>query len=327
MIKLDAFNYWNFDTNECAVISAKLKRDYNEDRYVFLEYQNNYLGAIFDGHGGYIVSEYLSFNFNLVFYNIINYINTLNDTKRIKNIKSFIIKEFIALDNKIKNIQHSNRIGSTCVCFIVHKDYFIIINLGDSRLLTYCLKNNTYYHTVDHEPSNPKERIRILKSSNIKNNRINGIINVSRTFGDFEFKKDKDIYKNPITCIPYIRLFNTINSPYFTFISSDSIFEVVSNDEIIRMICYLLSLDFSVKEIIFNLTFHCSEILGASDNMTLMLFINSKNKFPLNHYEIIEINKIIFNIKNDSIRNIPTKIKKINKKYNYPVSLIISKLL
>jgi len=39
---------------------------------------------------------------------------------------------------------------------------------------------------LDHKPHIPKEKERILKSGGeVKNGRINGIINVSRSFGDF----------------------------------------------------------------------------------------------------------------------------------------------
>lgn len=58
--------------------------------------------------------------------------------------------------------------------------------VGDSRTILAQEGGKYKQMILDHKPHIPKEKERILKSGGeVKNGRINGIINVSRSFGDF----------------------------------------------------------------------------------------------------------------------------------------------
>lgn len=58
----------------------------------------------------------------------------------------------------------------------------------------------------DHKPTNPDEKDRITRAGGfVQNGRVNGILSLSRAFGDFAFK---DMTAKPenmaITCVPEI---------------------------------------------------------------------------------------------------------------------------
>jgi len=66
----------------------------------------------------------------------------------------------------------------------------LVANIGDSRCMILHLDGTFTTMSDDHKPTNPIEKKRIEDSGSvISNGRINGDINVSRSFGDFTHKK------------------------------------------------------------------------------------------------------------------------------------------
>ncbi len=68
----------------------------------------------------------------------------------------------------------------------------IISNVGDSRALL-IINNKIQIETKDHKPNDEDEEERIKKAGGfVYSNRVNGRLAVSRAFGDYEFKNNKD---------------------------------------------------------------------------------------------------------------------------------------
>lgn len=64
-------------------------------------------------------------------------------------------------------------------------------NAGDSRAVL-CRKGNAVPLSYDHKPENDSERKRIQGAGgDIINGRVNGGLNLSRSFGDFNYKRVK----------------------------------------------------------------------------------------------------------------------------------------
>lgn len=71
---------------------------------------------------------------------------------------------------------------------LLTKSKVVVANIGDSRSIL-CRGENTIALSEDHKPMNKEEKKRIDASGcYIKNGRINGGVNLSRAFGDFEYK-------------------------------------------------------------------------------------------------------------------------------------------
>ena len=81
-------------------------------------------------------------------------------------------------------------------------------NAGDSR----CVLSNdgkAIEMSVDHKPDNPSEKARIEKAGGfVEDNRVKGVLNLSRSLGDLEYKQEKDISveNQMITCVPEIKI-------------------------------------------------------------------------------------------------------------------------
>lgn len=68
------------------------------------------------------------------------------------------------------------------------KDRYYTANIGDSRAVL-CRAGSAVALSNDHKPDLPSEHNRIQKAGGfVEKNRINGSLNLSRAFGDFDYK-------------------------------------------------------------------------------------------------------------------------------------------
>lgn len=97
---------------------------------------------------------------------------------------------------KVKGREGSDSIGyvagaTSCVALIT-SDSIICANAGDSRCVL-SEKAKTIEMSEDHKPDLPTEKLRIEQAGYfVEEQRVNGILNLSRSLGDLEYKKNKD---------------------------------------------------------------------------------------------------------------------------------------
>jgi protein phosphatase 1G len=81
--------------------------------------------------------------------------------------------------------------GCTANVVLVTKKKSIVANAGDSRRVL-CRAGKAIQLSQDHKPENQGEALRIGRAGGkIVNGRVNGGLNLSRSFGDFMYKVDK----------------------------------------------------------------------------------------------------------------------------------------
>ena len=181
--------------------------------------------SVYDGHGGKLVSDFLSKNLPNYFLD--------------KNINYPLKKEYVnkvydhiqsSLRNNYKNYSYSS--GSTCLVAINFKKgdekYLNVINTGDSRCVL-CRNNMAIALSKDHKPHWPEELIRI--------NQLGGKIHfdgddwrikdlsVSRAFGDI----DASPY---VSHKPELFRYKIDKSDKFIILACDGLWDVLSNQAI-----------------------------------------------------------------------------------------------
>lgn len=172
----------------------------HEDRYQIKQIGPFRYYAIFDGHGGtkqmgpnhvgdYAVNhlhERLEENFqNINLNNVLDVINAIDNT--------FIKLDIEMYDN---NLSH----GSTCTIILIddYRNIIYQINLGDSRSIIF-LPNKIISVTEDHSATDKNEIARITSAGGkVFYGRVQGQLMVSRSFGDFPFKINKNKPYDPI---------------------------------------------------------------------------------------------------------------------------------
>lgn len=205
------------------MISLQGKRDYNEDRLDYIEYPNEIIFGLFDGHGGDFVSEYLKMNILKDFRECLckNDINHL-----VNSTQKTLLKKYS---------NESGECGSTLLVIRLKKNkkQLQVINLGDSKaMLAYGSKSIDL--NPEHKPTDKHEQIRItLEGGEIEYDssddihRIEGYA-VSRSMGDTNYPI--------ISQRPYKSVLKIPSNSKFIVLASDGLWDVMNNKDVYNFI-------------------------------------------------------------------------------------------
>jgi len=290
------------------IFSTQGKRDYQEDSlYIRIDSNdkkksietetfekiNIDIFGVFDGHGGADVSKTISKMLPEYFYKR----NILEDNTPKPNNKfnKFIVSTFDDIQNKLNvKYKESTSQGSTvCMCFIYDfKGRKCITScwVGDSRAIAcnnYLMAESL---TLDHKPDGILEKKRIeslggtvtFEKHDVP--RINGIIAVSRSLGDFDQKKYIE-HKPDIT--------HFICNFKFIVVATDGLWDVMSN----QMVCdFVLNCIIEKPKVLtsnqqtkseFNIAYRLTQKameLNSQDNITVIVHILEDNIDNYNKY-------------------------------------------
>ena len=284
------------------------KRPYNEDRFIIktnanpdpvLEsYENMAVIGVCDGHGGHEISTHVSEV--LGDYFITKHIATDNTPQPTKKYNSYIIDIFDLIQNEM-NAKHqkSTDQGTTVSIVLLYnhgtKKYITAINSGDSRSMA-CNKSLIAQSlTKDHKPNYATERKRIesaggVITSDTNTHRINGVLAVSRSLGDFDTKQFIE-YRPDI--------YHYENDYHYVLVASDGLWDVLSSDDVNEIILTTIyeNPTWITKEVdtkrdnVAAIVAQAAIDKGSEDNITVVIYFfttvaeeyfNSKNTFYTN---------------------------------------------
>jgi len=267
-------------------ISLLGKRPTNEDaEYFLLNLDNNdstkkdiNLLAIFDGHGGPLVSKYLSEKLPPYFYD-----KSIVSSKIKQNSDKYhryIYKLFDFMQDKIRNeVQESKIMGSTAIIAQIykssHKNRLQILNVGDCRAII-CNKFNIGNQlTKDHKPLQLEEYNRLTQMGGVitkfpnDDPRIGGL-SVSRSFGDVDGKPY-------VSHKPEIFDYEISSSDKFLVVACDGLWDVFTNQEVTEYILNEMKNDYKYeahKSTKNNIAFKLANDAinkGSTDNISVMI--------------------------------------------------------
>ena len=129
--------------------------------------------------------------------------------------------------------QLANGIGCTACVALITKTEIYVANSGDSRSVL-CRKGIAIPMSEDHKPELERERKRIEKAGGtIEDGRVKGVLNLSRSLGDLEYKMDKKLTagEQMITAMPEIKVEKITSDTEFLIIGCDGIWDCLTNEK------------------------------------------------------------------------------------------------
>lgn len=188
------------------------------------------LFAIFDGHGGSEVAEYLQQN---LFDVVLDHPTFCTDPKQA------IRESYMAIDQRILDMGETSRVwraGSTATtAFLLDKGRRLIVaNVGDSRSVL-SRDGAAVDLSVDHEPQKPRERQmvesrggQVSKQFASDVYRVDRRLAMSRAFGDYNLKAhitvEPDMWEGELTA-----------DDEFFIIASDGLWHIMDSQESINI--------------------------------------------------------------------------------------------
>jgi len=141
---------------------------------------------------------------------------------------------------------HPDHVGATaCIC-CVSSNSIAVANCGDSRAVL-CRNGQAVPLSEDHKPNCPRERQRIAKAGGtiersafgkVVQYRVNGNLNLSRSIGDLEYKKNPDLQPDEqmICSTPDVGVFPRESDDEFFVIACDGIWDVMGSQDVVDFV-------------------------------------------------------------------------------------------
>ena len=127
----------------------------------------------------------------------------------------------------------ANSVGCTAVVALVTPSEIFVANAGDSRCVV-SQKHAAKEMSTDHKPENPEEKTRIEKAGGfVEDNRVKGILNLSRSLGDMEYKQDSSLPadKQMLVAFPEVRTIARSPDIDFMILACDGIWDCMTSQE------------------------------------------------------------------------------------------------
>lgn len=198
--------------------------------------------GVFDGHGGSHIAKFTKMNFLQTLKKNSNYLS--------RKFNEALEETFMSIDRLIQTPKGASEVskylkeqskspndivgGCTANVIIIYKGKVYCANAGDSRAVVYSEKSYIPL-SIDHKPEDTVESERIYKAGGfVVDGRINGGLNLSRAFGDFDYKKKTGLseMEQMISPFPEIRNYELSKKDLFIVMGCDGIWETFSDEEI-----------------------------------------------------------------------------------------------
>lgn len=255
--------------------SMKGKRSQNEDAHKIIlnangldnTFQNVNYYAIFDGHGGKQISNFVNDNIYKFFVD-----------KKVKYplTTQYINKVFDTVQNNIIQNNNGVHVGTTALIAVNYRNegvnYLNIMNSGDCRAVL-CRDNLAMPLTKDHKPEWPEETVRItnLGGKIYFDDPVYRIkdLSVSRAFGDI----DATPY---VTHKPDIFRWKIEKNDKFFILACDGVWDVLSNQDVVNFVLNIAYEPDMItrKKNTFNVAHKIAQLAlnkGSTDNITVIL--------------------------------------------------------
>ena len=245
--------------------------------------------GVFDGHGGSEVSKYVS-------KHVMNVFKGTNGFR--EKVYPLALKEtFLGIDVQmltpegkaevisiLRNQQDDmggveSMAGCTAVFAYIKDGILYVANAGDSRCVL-CRAGKAVAMSEDHKPEQERERNRIYNAGGTVTGegRVNGNLNLSRSLGDFEYKKNTSLpaEQQMVTADPDIKQEVLQANDEFMILACDGVWDILSNQEAVDFVKNLMGTK-PLQEIAEDVFTRClATDIGSSgglgcDNMTCIL--------------------------------------------------------
>lgn len=201
--------------------------------------------AIFDGHGGRISAE-------LCEHHLLDYVLGTEAFKKGEYVEA--LKEgFHKMEGMIAERARTGGPGSmtdgcTAVAILVVDTKIYCANIGDSEAIVGRMKKKEEVKNPDdvydftlltekHLPSEAAEKERLQKAgATIISNRVNGILAVSRSFGDLEFKAKTPKGVPAVIVDPHVMTYDIGPLDQFIVLACDGLWDTTTYEEAVRFI-------------------------------------------------------------------------------------------
>ncbi|GER32397.1 protein phosphatase 2C family protein [Striga asiatica] len=240
--------------------------------------------AIYDGHGGRLAAEYAQKHLHK---NVLS-AGLPRELLDVKCAKKAILAGFQSVDEALLQESAAGgwQDGATAVCVWVLGQTVFVANIGDAKAVvarsyaadgSHCDSSGSnslkaIVLTREHKAIYPQERARIQKAggSVSSNGRLQGRLEVSRAFGDRQFKKVG------VIATPDVHSFDLTERDQFIILACDGLWGVFGPSDAVDFVQKLLKEGLPVREVCRRLVREAVRERLCKDNCTAIVIVFKK---------------------------------------------------
>lgn len=210
------------------------------------------LFGVFDGHGGKEVAEFVARHFCEELLR--------NRSYQQGNLEQALKENFLHMDEMLRTpdgLKEVIRIakdlpnnypveadssmmvaGCTAVVALIRNRTLYVANAGDSRCVI-SREGRAVEMSMDHKPDLPEELNRIVRAGGtVDDGRVMGNLNLSRSIGDLEYKKNLNIPQKDqmITAYPEVKIEPLTDKDDFIVLACDGVWDMLTSQECINFV-------------------------------------------------------------------------------------------
>ena len=255
------------------VALAKHSIEVHLDAMAMSTLQHFTIACIFDGHSGWRTSQYLTQHFAPLLISNEKFYNS-------KTLEAAVLETFVTVDANVCNMLRHEEDGSGATGVVAiydgRKHRFTVAGVGDSMCVVSRGGKAVTLNKQHRLHNNDPEIQRIVKAGGqVKNSRVNGILAVSRAFGDTQFKEFKenktaDTEKSLVIAVPDITTEIITSGTEFCILASDGLWDMMSPQVAVSFVVYKLQKNGDLQKAAKEL---CLEAIkrGSIDNVTVLI--------------------------------------------------------
>lgn len=188
------------------------------------------IAGVYDGHCGSKVAQLVASRIG----------GWITETEQFKTgqWKEMMVQAYLNGDQQLLHQFPLEASGCTAVTLFLVGTTICCANCGDSRAVL-CRDGKAIKLSDDHKPSLPQEKHRIVKAGGFVSStgRINGMLSLSRAFGDFQFKKaGLPPEQQMVTVVPDVVVMGLTDEDEFIVLACDGIWECMSSEDVCTFI-------------------------------------------------------------------------------------------
>jgi len=229
-------------------------------------YQKFAYFGIYDGHSGGMCSKLLQHRLHTKFSQNPHF---FNDQQKAAIESCLATDEEVCAELRGKDDES----GSTALFLVIdgRSKKFTVSNVGDCRCVL--SRGGTAINlSKDHRVSRKEERERVEKSGGIiKSDRLNGVLAVTRSFGDTAHKMSSGA-DAALTALPELRTEIITERDELVLLATDGLWDVMDSQNAINMVRKSLNKHHKVKEAVKELVKEAIK-LGSVDNVSAVVVV------------------------------------------------------
>ena len=168
---------------------------------------------------------------------------TAEGKKELSDISASISSKGTSFFGKPENEDIAFYVGCTACVALLAKGEIYVANAGDSRCV---ISKGGVAHdlSVDHKPELEEEKRRIERARGfVEDNRVNGILNLSRSLGDLEYKRNKALRQEDqmITAMPEVTNRPITPDIDFMILACDGIWDCLKSQQAVDFVLERIS--------------------------------------------------------------------------------------